>query len=617
MFSQKIENLKKKSLYRDELQILENSQGAKVNINGSQWLLFGSNSYLNLSSHPLLIKKAQEALKDYGVGAGGSRLTTGTYVIHKELEKALAKFKQTEDALVFNTGYMANIGIISGICSKEWLIFSDKLNHASIVDGIILSGAKMIRYRHNDIKDLEKKMILSNKNYPNYKKLIVTDSIFSMDGDLARLPDIVKIAKKYSCLTMVDDSHGFGILGPKGRGAVAYFKLEKEIDIQMGTFSKAVGVIGGYACGSKDLINYLRNSARSYIFATAPPPSMMAAALMGLQLIKDSDCKREQLKKLAKRLSKGLNKLGFEVPTTQSPIIPVLLGDANEALILGNALLEANIYVPVIRPPTVPYGSSRLRISIMANHSENDIDKLLQVLEKNIPTQLSKSLKKSLIPILIFNGWGANKKIWEPFINNLSNLTDAPIHFIDWDKGKTVEDFEYIARKSVEKFKNQEFDLIGWSMGSLLALQLEIKPRKAILFSGMSRFTDTWSIEVLEQMIQQIKTTSKKTLSKFGKLAKIENFENSYWTEEALTSGLEYLAIVDCHDKIKNWKIPTLLINSQNDKVVKSTYSKRLAKTILQSKCITISSQCHGPFIAKPEFCAQKAINFFTDITHI
>ncbi|VAW19743.1 8-amino-7-oxononanoate synthase, partial [hydrothermal vent metagenome] len=285
----------------------------------------------------------------------------------------------TEACLLFNTGYMANVGIISSLFSRHDIIFSDRFNHASIVDGILLSGAKLKRYQHRDMNDLERMLKESEEGK---QKCIVTDSIFSMDGDIAPLDKIVELAKKYHCLVMVDEAHALGVMGKRGKGLVEHFSLEKEIDVQMGTLSKAVGSFGAYCCGSQKLISFLVNKARSFIYTTAMPPSTAAASHKAIEIIEEDARRRETLWKHTTFIEKRLRNLGFNILDSQTPIIPIVIGDSAKALEFSRELFDQGIFISAIRPPTVPKGSERLRLTIMATHTQSDIEYLLQSIEK-------------------------------------------------------------------------------------------------------------------------------------------------------------------------------------------------------------------------------------------
>lgn len=365
---EKLNLLKEKNLYRS-LRVLSSGQRSSVVVDGKTKLMMCSNSYLDMSSDERVKAFVKEIIDTYGTGAGGSRLTTGSYNLHSKLEEILAVIKHTEAALVFNTGYMANVGVISAICDEDYAIFSDELNHASIIDGCRLSKAKTIIYKHNDMKDLESKLKLN----PCKKGLIVTDGVFSMDGDVANLPEIIHLSRKYSVLTMVDDAHGTGVLGNNGRGTTEHYGVEGLVDIYMGTLSKAIGSEGGFVCGSKVLIEYLKNNARSFIFSTALSPATIAASLGALELLKEDNRKVLDLQENIRYFCQCLNERGVKA-FSETAIIPIIIGDENKTLLAAEALLKEGIFVSAIRYPTVEKGKARLRITIMASHSKKELN---------------------------------------------------------------------------------------------------------------------------------------------------------------------------------------------------------------------------------------------------
>lgn len=357
-------NIKSKGLYR-ELNTIGSAQTPKVLKNGRELILLSSNNYLGLTSHPKVKKAAIDAVKEYGTGAGGARLTTGNTELHTNLEEKIAQFKDTESALVFSTGYMANVGAISALMKKGDLILSDELNHASIIDGCRLSGADVYVYPHMDISSIEKTLRTSKHG----KKLIVTDGIFSMDGDIAPLREIVELAKDFDAMVMVDDAHATGVLGKHCRGTADYFNV--EVDINMGTLSKALASMGGYIAGSSELIDYLRNRARSFMFSTALPPPAAAAAIAAIECIKDEN-PAKKLWQNVRIYKKGLLDLGFSIKS-ETPIIPLFTGDAKTTTEAAAELEKLGVYALGIRPPAVPAGKGRIRTSLMATHSEQDL----------------------------------------------------------------------------------------------------------------------------------------------------------------------------------------------------------------------------------------------------
>ncbi len=372
---EQLAGIRKQGLFR-ELRTLSGPQEPVVIKDGRECLLMASNSYLGITTHKEVVAAALEATANYGTGSGGSRLISGNTVLHEELERALADFKGTEAALVFNTGYMANLGVISSLADQGDVIFSDELNHASIIDGCRLSRAKVKVYRHGDLNHLES---LIAEELSGGRKLIVTDGVFSMDGDLAPLPGIVELARKYGAMVMVDDAHGTGVLGANGRGTAEYFGLKEQIDIQLGTLSKALGSEGGFAAGKEELIQYLRNRARTFIFSTGLAPGVIAAALAALKVVDLEPWRRERLKENANRLREGLTAMGYRVIPTETPIISLLVGEAETTVALARALDEGGVFAPAIRPPTVPPETCRIRVTVMASHTPEHIDRALEV----------------------------------------------------------------------------------------------------------------------------------------------------------------------------------------------------------------------------------------------
>lgn len=375
-FEKIIEEKKSLDLYRTCKNFSPTSP-VKVDYNGQEYLMMASNNYLGLTHHEHVKKAAIQAIQAYGTGSGGSRLINGSHLKFKELEEALATFKGTECALVFNTGYMANVGVISAVTTKDDLIFSDELNHASIIDGCRMSKAKVITYKHNDIGDLSKKL----KSTPCVgMRLLVTDGVFSMDGDIAPLPDIVSLKKKYNFLLMVDDAHATGVLG-NGRGSGHHFGISDEIDIQLGTLSKALGSVGGYVAVNHMLKDYLINVSRPFIFSTALSPADIGAAKAALELIDKEPCLLEQLQKNVKYMAEGLRRLYIEA-NEDTPIFPIIIGNSTKTLALAKELEKRKIILSAIRPPTVSEESCRLRLTVTAAHSQKDLDYVIDSLKE-------------------------------------------------------------------------------------------------------------------------------------------------------------------------------------------------------------------------------------------
>ncbi len=381
-FKEELRKLRRGGLLR-KLTIIEPLDGCKISINGRLFINFSSNDYLGLSRHPEIVKTAVNILKRNGLGSGASRLLSGTYSCHKRLEDSIARFKKTQRAIVFNSGYAANTGVIPAICSPDTLIFSDALNHASIIDGIRLSRVEVRVYRHRDVNHLESLLKAAFRKKRIKRRLIITDTVFSMDGDIAPLKDIIQLSKKYDALLMIDDAHGTGVLGRTGRGALEYLGLDGKGTIQMGTFSKALGVFGAFIAGQGDLIEFLVNRARSFIYSTSLPPPIIEACIKAMEII-DSDAHilRERLWRNRQRLYKGITGLGYNTLNSETQIIPVLIGSIEDTVRLSKYLYKNRIFAPAIRPPTVPQGECRIRFSVTALHRDGDIDLVLRILEK-------------------------------------------------------------------------------------------------------------------------------------------------------------------------------------------------------------------------------------------
>lgn len=370
-FDDELQALRAQGLYRS-MRVIEGAQGSRVLLDGKEVLLLCSNNYLGLADHPALKQAAIDGVA-LGVGSGASRLVSGTMDLHQRLEERIAAFKGTEKALLFNSGYAANTGIISSVVGRGDAIFSDRLNHASIVDGAVLSRANLHRYPHRDLGALEK--MLQEKGGKG-RRLIVTDGVFSMDGDIAPLRELVNLARRYDALLMVDDAHGTGVLGATGRGSGELCGVLKDIDIHMGTLGKGLGSFGAYVAGSRILCDYLVNTARSFIFSTSLPPAVLAASIAAFDLVDSPEGARlrERLSANVRLFKARLESAGFDVMGTQTQIVPVFVGEAQTTMEFSRQLLEQGVFVQGIRPPTVPAGSCRLRCTIMATHEPADLE---------------------------------------------------------------------------------------------------------------------------------------------------------------------------------------------------------------------------------------------------
>ncbi|MDP1636977.1 MAG: 8-amino-7-oxononanoate synthase [Candidatus Nitrotoga sp.] len=365
--------------YRRELQ---GAQGTCVTVEGKSILSFSSNDYLGLANHPQLIAALQTGTQQVGLGAGASHLVSGHFSVHDELEQALAAFVSKPAALLFSSGYLANLGAVQALVGRNDRIFADKLNHASLNDAMLLSRAQVHRYRHNDMAHLAQLLGQPNSG----RKLVITDAVFSMDGDLAPLPELLALCEQYDAWLLVDDAHGFGILGEQGRGSLFHHRdssgLASPRIIYMATLGKAAGVSGAFIAAEQVVIDTLVQNARSYIYTTASPPALSCAVLASLRLLQNEEWRRTQLSKLVAQLRAGLAGLPWELMYSDTPIQPLLVGNNNVAVALSEGLRTRGIWVPAIRPPTVPQGTARLRISLSAAHSEQDVAQLISALHE-------------------------------------------------------------------------------------------------------------------------------------------------------------------------------------------------------------------------------------------
>ena len=373
-----LDELARRGLMR-KLRTVEGAQGPRVRIDGRELLCFCSNNYLGLADHPALVQAATRAAEEHGTGSGSSRLVAGTMVLHRRLEDAVAGFKRAEAAIVFPTGYAANLGVIPALVGGHDVVYCDRLSHASIIDGCRLAGADLRVYPHKDVARLDRLLARRRGN----RTLVVTDTVFSMDGDIAPLPDLVEVCERHGAILMIDEAHATGVLGETGRGATEHFGIEPgRIPVVMGTLSKAVGSLGGYVVGGFDLIELLINTARSFIYTTALPPAVCAASIAGLRMIDEDPQRRARLWERTRQLQDGLREAGLDLGDTETPITPVVVGKADDAVALADRLLDAGILAPAIRPPTVPDGTARIRLSPMATHTREDIEAVLEAVAR-------------------------------------------------------------------------------------------------------------------------------------------------------------------------------------------------------------------------------------------
>jgi glycine C-acetyltransferase len=377
-YAEDLLRLQEEGLYR-VMRRIEGSQGPRIMLDGREVVLLCSNNYLGLANHPALKEAAIRAIEQYGVGSGASRLVSGTMELHEALERRIAAFKGTERALVFNSGYAANTGVLPALAERGDVIFCDRLNHASIVDGCLLSRARLVRYPHKDMASLRR---LLSEHEGNGRRIIVTDGVFSMDGDLAPLSEIVAIKDEFGALLMVDDAHGTGVLGASGKGVAEHFNLMSGVDIHMGTMGKALGCFGAYVAASGEIIDCLVNRARSFIFSTSLPPAVIASSLAALEMVDSPEgaSLRRRLAKHSDFMRESFRAAGFDTLESETQIVPLMVGGTVQTMEFSSALLDAGLYIQGIRPPTVPSGGSRLRCTLMATHREDDLERAVETI---------------------------------------------------------------------------------------------------------------------------------------------------------------------------------------------------------------------------------------------
>ncbi len=361
------------------LKSIDGASGARVTIDGRKMIMFASYNYLGLITHPKIKKAAIDAIEKYGTGAAGVRLLAGTTKVHEKLEATIARFKEAEDAVTYSSGYVTNLAAITTLCQRGDLVVIDKLDHASIIDGCLLSGADHKSYLHNDMESLERILVNSGK-YIN--KMIIFDAVYSMDGDVANLPEISRLAKKYGAKIMADEAHSIGVLGKTGHGIEEHFDLKGAVDIHMGTLSKTVPSIGGYLAGDKDLINYLKHSSRPFIFSASLPPVAAATAIACLEVIEDEPERIVNLQKNIKQFKDGLNSMGYNTMNSTTSIVPILVGEEEDTLKLCKMVNDEGIFICPILFPAIPKGTNRLRSHVLTTHTSEDIDKALDIFER-------------------------------------------------------------------------------------------------------------------------------------------------------------------------------------------------------------------------------------------
>ena len=379
IMNQRVDRVQREDMYFYNQPVKELLGGARVLVNGREMGMYASYSYLGLIGHPRINKAAKTAIDKYGTGTHGVRSLAGTLTLHKELEDTIAEFKGTQAAVTYSSGYATNLTVVSTLLSRGDYVISDKLNHASIVDGCLMSGAKFLRFRHNDMASLEQRLM----QVPADKtKLVIADAVFSMDGDIIDFPEVVKLCKKFKAWLMIDEAHSVGVLGKTGRGIEEHFGLEGTIDIKMGTLSKTIPSVGGYIAGDKDLIEYLRHASRAYIFSAALPPSQTAAAKAAFEIIDEEHWRVEKLKENTRQFIEGLQRRGLDTMLTETAIVPVLCGSDENAFAMTSAAQHKDVFVLPVVSPAVPPGLARLRATVTAAHEPKEIENAMDVIEQ-------------------------------------------------------------------------------------------------------------------------------------------------------------------------------------------------------------------------------------------
>lgn len=378
MWEADLQKLARENLWR-ELSVIDSPSGPLQSLNGQNTLQFASNDYLGLANHTRLKQAAMKAIEQFGVGAGASRLISGTLTPHHHLELALAQFTRTEAALTFSSGYATNLGVIPHLAKTGGLILADRLCHASLIDACRLSRATFRVFHHNDVDHLRSLLMKRPTDRPT---LLITEGVFSMDGDLAPLPELARLAEEFEAILLVDDAHGTGVMGPTGRGTIEHWGVESAKVLHMGTLSKAIGTSGGFMTGTKEFISYLINTSRSFIYSTAPPPAMAAAAQAAIHLIQEEPERRARLWQNREHMYQALKAMGCHMTRTQSPILPIIVNDPKLAVKMSHGLQKQGIFIPAIRPPTVPKGTSRLRVTVTAEHSMEQIDFAMKAIQQ-------------------------------------------------------------------------------------------------------------------------------------------------------------------------------------------------------------------------------------------
>jgi len=596
-----------------ELTQMSASKNGKIEIGGREYINFSSNDYLSLAAHPDIVSAAKNGLKD-AVGSSSSRLMTGSFRLHHLLEKRIADLKNKPAALVFNSGYQANVGIISALFGKGDVIFSDRLNHASIVDGILLSGAKLFRFQHNDPDHLEELLKKERRNFKD--ALIVTETLFSMDGDKAPLKKFVQLKREHDSLLMVDEAHATGIFGEKGAGKVEEAGVSEDVDIIMGTFSKALGSFGAYAAVSRKIKDYLINTCRSFIYSTALPQSIIAANLAAIDIIEREAFRRDKLLEKAEYFRGRLKEKGVRAGG-DSQIVPIIIGDAQETVRISDELKKKSFWTTPVRPPTVPEGGSRLRISLSYGHSREDLDKFVESISEvmgsknKIETAVHcrppatgfkyVNRQKEDLAVLI-PGWATDGHIFGPLDLGYDYLIPEEM---------LTEDFHEALYGHLKK-SGRKTTLIGWSMGGHLAAHFMARypdaVERTVLISVKEKYSKS-DIDLIKGYLMRNKNAY--LTSFYKKCFEGQSFSEKEWFEDNLLDA--YLKKTDLDllisqlDFLQNNPFPIeelrshenklVFVHGRNDAIVSCQNASSLARNFTKASFALIDKTGHVPFL--------------------